>query len=345
MYELPASISTQTLDPRDWQYRSYTAVAGLLGLAVVPNLIDPSTVLVLISMFYFAIFVMSWDIVSGYTGQFSFGHTFIFAIGDYTSAILNLDYGLAPMVSIPLGTLAAVLAGILFGAPALRLKGPYFAILTFLLPTILQDTFIFFNDTFGGSQGLSPPDELIQAGGLRESIMMNYYLGLAAFLAVLVLLLAVTRSRIGERFSAIREDEAIVANAGFNPAKYKILAFALSSAIGGFGAALYVHTPVGSPTPTQLLALSINIEIIFAAVIGGLGTVGGAAVGGLVFYLLDYYVGSTSAVVPVLDLPLAEYDFVLFSLLILVLLYRVPEGILPRVIDGGEHLLARLRRR
>lgn len=345
MYKLPTAISTQTLDPRDWQYRYHAAGAGIVGLGVLPNVIDVFSVLVLISMFYFAIFVMSWDIVSGYTGQFSFGHTFIFAIGGYTSAILNLDYGLAPMVSIPLGTLAAVLAGILFGAPALRLKGPYFAILTFLLPTILQDAFIFFNDTFGGSQGLSPPEELVQAGGLKESIMMNYYLGLGAFLFVLLCLLAVTRSRIGERFSAVREDEAVVANAGFDPAKYKILAFALSSAVGGFGAALYVHTPVGSPTPTQLLALSINIEIIFAAVIGGLGTVGGAAVGGLVFFLLSYYVGSTSAVLPVLDLPLAEYDFALFSLLILVLLYRVPEGILPRVIQGGEQLLARLRRR
>lgn len=345
MFGIASTLQSMSFDPRSWEGRHYVTAVGVLGMLVLPLLLGPFTLLVFISMFYFVIFVISWDIVSGYTGQFSFGHTFIFAIGGYVSAIMNLEFGLDPALAIPIGTLSAVAAGLVFGAPALRLKGPYFAILTFLLPAILQDLFILFSGTFGGSQGLSPPDELLTGSGLEETIMLNYYLGMGVFLAIAVVVFLVVRSQIGSIFQAIKMDEAVVSNSGYDPAKYKILAFALSSAVGGFGAALYVHTPVGGPTPSQLLALAINIEIIFAAIIGGIGSIGGAVVGGMTFYLLRYYISSSSYVLPIADLPIAEYDFVLFSLAILVIFYKFPDGLVAWAVRNGERLFPDLRTR
>lgn len=341
MLDVASAVDLHRVDPRNWTARHFAITIGVVGFLVLPNVIGPFTTLTFISMFYFAMFVMSWDVVSGYTGQFSFGHTFLFAIGGYTSALMNLNFGLPPALSIPIGTLAAVFAGLLFGAPAIRLRGPYFAILTFLLPSILLDVFVLFSDTLGGSEGLSPPEQLIQAGGLRENIFFNYYLALGVFLVVLFVLFFITRSRMGSVFKAINADEAVVSNAGYNPAKYKILSFAISAAVGGFAAALYVHTPVGGPTPSQLLALGINIEIIFAAVIGGIGTIGGAAVGGILFFLVRDYIRSSGFVVPVVDVPVAEFDFVLFSIVILTLIYWNPDGILPWLVEKTDALKTR----
>ena len=315
---------------------------GVLGAVTVPvSLLGESELRLLAGAFYFAMFAMSWDAVSGYTGQISFGHGLFFAIGGYTSALLNLGHGIDPVLAVPVGVVLAALAGIIIGVPALRLRGPYLSLVTLVAPLLLLEIFIFYSDIFGGEIGLGSPENIF-GFGLGDAVAI-YYVAFVLLLLVLGILLAVTRSNAGAVFTAIRENEDTVASVGLNPAKFKIFAFVLSAAIGGFAGAMFVHTPVGNPTPSQLLTTQVNILVIIAAVLGGMGTIVGAAIGGMIIHILPDLLSGVDLVIPVLDAPVNEVDFLLFALITLVLLFVLPGGVLRWSIRQGRRLMARSR--
>jgi branched-chain amino acid transport system permease protein len=268
----------------------------------------------------FATYVMTWDVVSGYTGEISFGHALFFGVGAYTSAILNTQLELSLFLTIPAGILAAALAGLLIGFPSLRLHGPYFSLITLVTPIILISVLVFQPDITGGATGLSGVDTLT-----RDTVL-SYYLAFGVFLLTLVTFLAITRSDAGIVLTAIREDEVAVQAAGLNPQKFKLFAFVLSGAFGGLAGAIALHSAHlgGFAAPSDLLALVLSIEVIVAAILGGMGTITGAAVGGITFYMAVRLLRN----VPVLG----EFYFLLFAVLTLIFLFFVPEGIVPRVL-------------
>ncbi|NEU57761.1 branched-chain amino acid ABC transporter permease [Halorussus sp. MSC15.2] len=327
------------LDPTSLALRHQLGVLGLLVLGLLPFGVGPLMALKLTGALYFAVFAMSWDAVSGYTGQISFGHGLFFAVGGYTSALLNLNWGVEPALAVVVGMAMAAVAGVVVGVPALRLEGPYLSLVTLVAPLILLQIFIVFSDTFGGELGLSSPENLVTFESFETAITANYYLAFGLFLFVLVLLLAVTRSDAGSVFTAIREDEDAVAAAGLNPAKFKVFAFVLSAAVGGLAGAMFVHTPVGNPQPSQLLLLTVSIEVIIASVLGGMGTIVGPAVGGLFYYMFRDYLGSITWTVPLTDVPVSELDLLLFSLVTLALLFFLPGGFVRWTIRNGRRAL------
>ncbi|NHN57671.1 MULTISPECIES: branched-chain amino acid ABC transporter permease [Halorussus] len=336
-----ADASRDLIDPSSVGLRHVFGAIGLLALGLLPLGVDRLLVLKLTGALYFAVFAMSWDAVSGYTGQISFGHALFFAVGGYTSALLNLHWGFDPALTVVAGMAMAAVAGVVVGVPALRLEGPYLSLITLVAPLILLQVFVVFSDIFGGELGLASPENLLVFESFETAITANYYLAFGLFVGVLALLLAVTRSDAGSVFTAIREDEDAVAAAGLNPAKFKIFAFVLSAAVGGLAGAMFVHTPVGNPQPSQLLVLTVSIEVIIAAVLGGMGTIVGPAVGGLFFYMFRDYLGGVTATVPVLGAPIAELDLLLFSLATLVLLFVLPGGIVRGTIGLGRWVLRR----
>lgn len=338
----------------------------LLGVVTVPLTVGPITLLKLTSALYFGMFAMSWDAVSGYTGQISFGHGLFFAIGGYTSTLLNLGWGVDPLWAIPVGALLAAVGGIIIGVPALRLRGPYLSLVTLVAPLILLQIFIFRSDVFRGELGLPQPDNFLGLG-LPDAALV-YYVALAAFVAVMAVLLAVTRSDAGMVFTGIREDEDAMAASGINTAKFKTFAFVLSAAIGGFAGAMLVHTPRGSAQPSQLLHLTVNIEVIIAAILGGMGTIVGAALGGVFLVLFRDWLSSSLIVpvpqvdpsnlafrigefnvsevaVPVLDANVGELDFFIFAVVTLILLFVLPGGFLRWGIRQGRAIKTRVDRR
>jgi branched-chain amino acid transport system permease protein len=339
------SVSDRVSDgvlPQGLPLRYVFGFLGLVALALVPVLgmleigigvpgvfvlvFDDLLLLDLTSAFYFAMFAMSWDVVSGYTGQISFGHGLFFAVGGYSSALLNLGYGVDPLLSIPIGIVLAAVAGIVIGVPALRLRGPYLSLVTLVAPLILLQVFIWQSGIFGGEIGLPQPENVFGLGTGDTTLV--YYLAFGLFVAIMALLLAVTRSDAGRVFTAIREDEDAVAAAGLNPAKFKIFAFVLSAAIGGLAGGMYVHAPVGGATPAELMTTQVNVEVIIAAVLGGMGTIVGAAIGGMFVYLFPEMLSGVDFVVPLLNTQIADIEFLLFSLVTLVLLMVLPGGIL-----------------
>jgi branched-chain amino acid transport system permease protein len=341
------------LDPRALPLRQQLGLIGLAFIVTLPltvslPVIGPLVVAILpanswqlglrnmTAALFVAMFAMSWDAVSGYTGEISFGHGLFFGVGGYTSALLSMGHDLPLYASIPLGILLAALAGILIGVPALRLEGPYLSLVTLVAPLILLQVFIFYGDVFKGELGLENPENLLGFGYVD-----NYMLAVGLFVAILGLLWVVTRSNTGSILTGIREDEDAVSAGGLNPAKFKIYAFVLSAAIGGLAGAVYVHTPVGSPTPTELMTILINVEVIIAAVLGGMGTIVGAAIGGIFIAVVPDYFNLVEFTIPVLGYTITQMSFFLFAILTLFLLNVFPGGILRWGIGLGGKALGR----
>ncbi|MFB6142389.1 MAG: branched-chain amino acid ABC transporter permease [Halorientalis sp.] len=339
------------LDPRSLPLRQQLGLLGLGFLAALPLLVDLPVVGPLVmtvlpaetpllavykvtGALFFAMFVVSWDFVSGYTGEISFGHGLFFGVGAYTSALLNLGHGVSPWLSVPAGVVLAAVAGVLIGVPSLRLEGPYLSLVTLVAPLILVQLFVVFSGIFGGELGLSNPQDLVGAG-----VVANYFLAFVLFVAILALTWAVTRSNTGDILTAIREDTDAVSAAGLNPAKFKIFAFVVSAAIGGLAGAVYVHTPNGSPTPSELLTVIVNVEVIIAAILGGMGTISGAAVGGLVIALLPSYLDLLEVTVPMTGQTVADMSFFIFAVITLALLFVFPGGLLRWGIGLGGRVV------
>lgn len=348
-----------SFDPAALPPRHVAGLLALVGIAALPLWLRDITLLKVTGALYFGVFAMSWDVVSGYTGQISFGHALFFGVGGYTSGMLNIHHAVDPMLAIPAGVVAAAVAGIVIGFPALRVQGPYLSLITLVAPIILLRVFVFFSEWTGGEIGLIGIDPLVQG------ILENYYLAFGLFLAVLAVLLAVTRSDAGSVFTAIREDEEAVSASGIDPAKFKLFAFVLSAAVGGLAGGLLAHSNVGSVTPSQLLALTVSIEVIIASILGGMGTIVGAAAGGMLFFMLRDALRNLSEliipvpvlpqvspvpprivvdmVIPVVGVPLADIDLLLFAAITLAFLFFVPDGVVPRALRYGRLLDARVR--
>jgi branched-chain amino acid transport system permease protein len=338
------------LNPMAMATRHQIGLLGLLVLFVVPLVAPPINTLHLTGALFFATFVMSWDVVSGYTGEISFGHGLFFGVGGYAAGMANLHLGINPWVAVPIGAVAAAAAGLLIGFPSLRLKGPYFSLVTLVTPIIVISIFRFFPNLTGGELGLVSVGsvEKFPAIGPIPSpgfdVVTGFYLALAVFLLALVVFLAVTRSDAGMVLTAIRDDEVAVAATGKNPAKFKLFAFLLSGFVGGLAGATYGFSVVGSFTVSELLALVISIEVIVAAILGGMGTITGAAIGGLFFYMLRTWLRNADVLpipftntavvlqIPIVNKPLGEFYFLIFAVITLGFLFYLPEGIVPRLV-------------
>ncbi|MEF8814068.1 MAG: branched-chain amino acid ABC transporter permease [Halovenus sp.] len=325
--------------------RFYIAVVFFLYLALGPyaGQMDVLGMLQWTAAFFFVMFVISWDFVAGYTGQVSFGHTLFFAAGGYTTTILNLEFGLDPILGVLAGILVASVAGLFYAIPSLRLEGHYLALFTLLPPIILLRVFRMFRDITGGEKGLPDPDPLIDAGSFAGNARVNFYLALGLLVFVFGLTWIITRSDTGTIFTAIDESEDAVQSAGINPAKFKVYAMTLSAALGGLAGAVFVHTPAGSASPSQLLELTVMIEILLASIVGGFGTITGAVVGGFLIYWGTDWFRTAEYVLPGLDIPISQIDLLLFFTVLLLVLYFLAEGIVPWSYRQGGRIMDRVR--
>jgi branched-chain amino acid transport system permease protein len=270
----------------------------------------------------YAILAMSWDILSGYTGQISFGHSYFFGIGGYTTALVGLELGWSPLFTIPLAGVIAAAGGLLIAGPALRLKGPYLALITLVASIGIDQLVRFLKIGSTGAEGaiLYKIDDATQIITRIPSIsgdyLTTYFISFGLMVLIAVALLLIGRSRIGLAFEAIRDDEEAAEAAGINAAKYKTLAFVISGFVAGLAGAFLVNH-LGLASPSLVFALDISIEAIVASVLGGMGTIIGP-IGGAYFYVL----------IRELLRPLQAWRFFVLFLITLLVLYFIPRGVL-----------------
>jgi branched-chain amino acid transport system permease protein len=226
-----------------------------------------------------AALALSWNVIGGYAGYISFGQVAFFGVGAYTTALLmqpGRDWNF--FATLPVGALLAVALAAVVGWPVLRLRGAYFAIATWALAEALQQVTTAAGFT-GGSFGLSTPTN-------PSTSFFFYVMLVGAVLAYLICHLLLERSRFGYRVKAVRDHETAAESLGIDTTRVKIEAFALSAAIpavfGGINA--YWITFIN---PQSVLAGDITDQMVVMALVGGLGSLWGPALGALVLYLIN----------------------------------------------------------
>jgi branched-chain amino acid transport system permease protein len=350
----------QKLNPLEMPLRYRIGLVGLLGFVLLPTQLYPDQMGGPTNLLFLVMFAMSWDVVSGYTGQLSFGHAFFFAIGGYTTAIMDIQHGITPLVGIPAGMVMAGIGGLIVGIPALRLRGPYLSLVTLIVPIILAKLFTLFNgnflglglvpDGFGGRSGpgittglFGIGDEAVfTLGTLQDVALYEYYVALGLMVLILAVLLGVTRSSAGSVFTAIREDEDAVAAAGLDAARFKLFAFVLSGVVGGLAGAVWVHTEV-TPTPLAILGrdnIQTSIDVIIMSILGGTGTIVGPIIGAVLFVVTGIVIGVLDPLIGINLAGLRPLPLLTAAMLVLVFL---PGGVLRGSIRGGRMVLAAVR--
>lgn len=294
------------------------AILFVILLLLLPILTQDMYILRILAIAsIFAIFAASWDLLSGFVGQVSFGHALFFGVAAYTTALLNLRLGWSPLITIPIGALVAVLVGLLVGIPCLRLKGPYLGLATLAFPIMLMGIIFVFPGFFGGELGISGITRL------ASTRLNEYYIAVVLMLVLCFIMWKITDSKIGIIFHAIREDEIAVRASGINTIKYKLLAFCLSGFFAGIAGGLYTHfLRIAGPS---MLAVLMSFQAIIWTIFGGIVTIYGAVAG--VFILF-----------PTLEMlrATAEYRMLIFALIVLLVLRVMPQGITTFVRDKLE---------
>lgn len=304
---------------RDW--RRYAAAAPLVALALYP-VIRPYDVYeqtVLLLAFLLAIQAVSWNIISGYAGYISLGHTAFLGIGSYTAGIVGVHTGLNPFLAAPLGGVTAVVVALVVGSVVLRTRGHAFVIITIAVLFAAEILATNWTSLTNGSDGIT----LELPFWSRDFQNVPFY---AFFFVTLLLTIwlsaAIRRSKFGTGLVAIREDEGKAAAIGVNTTRYKNVAFCASAffiGVAGTGYA-YFLTYLNPPGAFGILG---SVMIVLSALVGGRGTLWGPVVGAFIVSLggeaATRYSGDNQTRVLVFGL-----------VLVLVVLF-LPAGLLPTI--------------
>jgi branched-chain amino acid transport system permease protein len=328
----------------------------------------------IIVMTYYAVLALGLNIVVGFAGLLDLGYVAFFVFGAYTTAFLaspQFDIHWPWWFVVLVAVAVAGLWGVLLGAPTLRLRGDYLAIVTLgfgeivpALVRILDDVHIEILgltilgphfDLTGGGIGINPIDAPVIPTPIGDFIFANSSPQLALYLALAILTIVyfATRrmrdSRLGRAWMAIREDETAAEAMGINTVSTKLLAFALGASFSGFTGA-FVASYQTAIFP-ETFKFSISISILIMVILGGMGSIRGAVLGAILIqytsqtflpYLDTFLKGPVNELGAQLgigfleDFAFSSYNFLLFGLILVVMMIVRPEGLLPSSARKAE---------
>jgi branched-chain amino acid transport system permease protein len=309
-------------------------LAASVGLVVLlPFLVSNYRTYQLAQVAIYTIAVIGVNIVTGYAGQISLGHGAFMLIGAYTTSSLIVHASFPYGAAIPIAGVIAGVAGFLFGFPALRLAGVYLALATLAIATALPGVAEHFSGLTGGSIGLRLPSPAPPFGWNVSNNVWIYVMSWAIAGLMFVLSWLILRGRFGRALRAIRDRHTAAVSSGVNLALYKTLAFGVSAAFAGVSGSLLVLS-LGYINPS-VFPLILSILLLTGAVVGGLGTLPGPVVGGL----LIVYLWVTPFYANLRHVP-KDAPPVIYGVLTILVMFAVPNGIV-----GTLRRLARVSRR
>jgi branched-chain amino acid transport system permease protein len=226
-----------------------------------------------VALFY-VIMAVSWNLLGGYTGQFSLAHHSFGMIGAYTSTLLMAKAGAPFWLSVPAAIVLTGILSLILGIVCLRVAGLYLALITWAFAEVVRNYFRLHYAFTGGDRGLDSP---LLFGTLQPTPYYYFFLGLTVFSIALIAVLM--RSRIGYYLRAIRDDAIAARSMGVNIVRYKIFAFIMASVLAGMAGAFFGHT-IGLISPVMGDFNEMAMIIIFV-VIGGMRTQPGPVVGAI----------------------------------------------------------------
>ena len=282
----------------------------------------------------FVLLALGLNIVVGFAGLLDLGYAAFFAIGSYAFAMLaSPQFG----IHVPFWLLVFVAAGIaavfgiLLGAPTLRLRGDYLAIVTLGFGEIVPQTFLNLSQWTGGPNGLGSLDQPVFFGLRFGFDPLPYYLLILALIALAVWVASNLRqSRLGRAWMAIREDELAAAHMGINTTTTKLAAFAMGASFSGLAGCAYA-SKLQLVSPDQF-GFNVSVFILAMLVLGGMGNIPGVIAGSLILSSLERFVlpqGTNLLHAVGLHVDLTNSRFLIYgTILVLMMLFR-PEGLIP----------------
>ena len=292
--------------------------AYVLVMALLPLSVNHATLSLLYLVLYFVLLSCGWNILSGFTGYINFGYVVFVGVGMYASAILISEAHAPWYAGVALGGIVSALYAGILGVPLLRLKGPYFAIVTL---AISEGTRVIIGSTY-----LSP----LTRGGAGISLFTNvtlqaqYYTMLAFVVVAVATTFFIANSRRGLRLLAIGQDERAAENLGVNTTLAKVIAFVLSAFFAGLAGGLHA-TFVSYVDPVSGFDINFTVTPMIMTVFGGISTVLGPVFGATVLEFLNNYIW----------LHVLQLNLAVFGLILVILILFLPRGVVQWLKDQG----------
>jgi branched-chain amino acid transport system permease protein len=322
------------LDARPRLRRVAVVAAIVVLLALVPSFIDSYQTMLLAYGLIMAIAALGFNLLFGYAGLLSFGHSAYFGVGAYTVALLVQYFAIRSMeLYLLVGLISSAAVSALFGYLCVRHTKIYFGILTLALSQVLWSLALKLYWITGGTDGMRVPRPSLLGGVVvfkgaefSQFITDYYYYVLVLFAISVVVMWIIVHSPFGKALQAIRDNETRARFLGLRIRRFRWLAFLISGTFTGLAGVLWV--PLNGLTSPDILYWPFSGEIVFQTLMGGFGNFTGPIVGGIVFtYLKSYAVAAT------------EYWQFLLGAVLVVLVLVLPTGI----VGAAAHLVQRRR--
>ena len=321
---------------------------ALGGLIVLPLYVESTYVLHMMILIFINVIVgSSWNILGGYTGQYSVGHAAYFGVGAYTTMILMQFRHVAPWWGVWAGTGVAVVTALIIGSICFRLRGPYFVLASIAVAEIFRVSALNLKNITNGAEGIlvtEVPPLTVGKTLITDwaSKVPFYFTGLIFVVMIIVVSALVRRSKLGYYFQAIREDQDAAHSLGINPTIYKNTALVISAVFTSLAGSLY-GVYVGFIDPSTVLALDLSVQIVMICIIGGIGTIVGPVVGAALLVPLSEAlrsnaitdaliksgaVSAESKVGAFLKENLSHAHVLIYGILVVIVILFMPDGVL-----------------
>src|SRR6266498_2565446 len=331
--------------------------AAAILLAIFPSFVKKPYVLHMGVMLFLAVIQgQAWNVIGGYTGQYSVGHSAFFGIGAYATMMLLEVNKIPPWWGIWAAMASAMILSLIIGSITFRLRGPYFVLASISVAEIIRLAALHFKGFTRGAEGFLlssiPPLHLFGTEIEFFTKRSFYYVGLLLAVVTIAANWAVQHSKLGYYFQAIREDQDAAHSLGINLSFYKNVALAISAAFtaaaGGFFAMF-----VKFIDPNIAFGLDVSVQIVLICIVGGIGTILGPVLGAMVLVPLSEILRNPrglvqvgvlspdSGVVRFIETYLSNAHLLVYGILVVVVILFAPEGVLGVI----RRLLARSRRR
>lgn len=313
------------LNKQSLAYALFFLILILIPVFISSGFIIQSIIIVLL----FAYWSSSLNIISGYAGQLSIGHSVYVGIGAYVTTILFNTYGLPPWIGMLIGGVAASILASLISYPCFKLQGSYFTLSTIAVLTVIRLIFLEEDHILGfatnGAMGIKVPwkgESFINMQFLDK----RYYYYIILVMLVIVLLISrwVKQSKTGFYLAAIKTNQDAASSLGVNTSVYKLRAMIISSFMTALGGGFYAML-IQFIDPTRMLGYDLSVEIMLYAVIGGLGTLAGPLLGAFILVPINQFTRSY------FGSRYAGLSGIIFGLLLMIVVYYQPNGLLTLV--------------
>jgi branched-chain amino acid transport system permease protein len=293
-------------------------VSLLAAAALVPIFVRDQYLLhIAIMVLFYAVLATSLNLVVGYVGEFSLGHTAFLGTGAYAAAILSTQYGWPMWLTVPVSGMLAALMGVAIGAITLRLQGPFFVIVTLSFAEVLRlvaDNWIGLTNGPMGIAGIPQPELVTRLGNLGAK---QFYYAVAWLILALALYLSFrfVHSNAGRAAVAIRENRYVAQSIGIRPLTYSMLALVLGAFLSGMAGGFYAHYI--SFVGPEMFRFAFMVSMIIMVLIGGKGTLVGPLIGALLVTFLEEYLREAK-----------ELRLSIFGLAVIAIVLFLPQGLM-----------------